>query len=176
MLEGEKVSFDGRLTSLQQLMQEKPGRLAFNVASEPLKLTYDGSVLVREFVDLSGAVEATTPSARALVDWLGSALPPAEGFGPFSVKGRLRAAGKSLALNDATIGLDGATATGNVSIETGGERPVVKAPARHLGTRPQQIRFRHHRPFETGEKARRPAAATGRSGRRQRYRSLSTTC
>ena len=127
MLEGEKVSFDGRLTSLQQLMQEKPGRLAFNVASEPLKLTYDGSVLVREFVDLSGAVEATTPSARALVDWLGSALPPAEGFGPFSVKGRLRAAGKSLALNDATIGLDGATATGNVAIETGGERPVVKA-------------------------------------------------
>lgn len=127
VVERQRIDFDGRLASLGQLLAEQPAKLVFNAAAAPVKASFDGTVQVKEAVDLTGAFALTAPSARGLAAWAGTELPPSEGFGPLAVKGTLRAAGKSLAFSDASFELDGARATGVLSVVSGGPRPAIKA-------------------------------------------------
>ncbi len=130
LLEDEKVAFDGRLTSLKAILAEQPARLSFNAEAAPLKVTFDGTVLTRDAVDLTGAFTLASPSARGLAAWAGTTLPPSQGFGPFAVKGNLHAAGKSLTFTETSFDLDGATASGVLSVVSGGARPLIKANLR----------------------------------------------
>lgn len=126
-VEDERIDFEGRLTSLKALLAEQPAKLVFNAAAEPVKASFDGTVSIKDVVGLDGAFAMSAPSARRLGAWAGTALPPSEGFGPLAIKGSLRAAGKSLDFRDASFELDGARATGVLSLDSGGARPLIKA-------------------------------------------------
>ncbi len=123
----EKIDFDGTLTSPQELLQEQPAKLAFNISGRPVMLSYDGSVAMRDGVETEGAVKGTAASLRALASWLGTELPRAPGFRDVSFAGNLRAGGSAARLSDAKLTLDGATATGTIAVATSGARPSVVA-------------------------------------------------
>jgi AsmA protein len=125
--EGEAIQFDVKLASLKALLEDRPAKLAVAIKGQPVDLTYDGTVTSRASVDLDGALTVKAGSARALARWLGTELPPAEGFGALSVSGKLRTTDKTASLQDANLSLDGMTATGTVSVETGGARPHIIA-------------------------------------------------
>lgn len=124
---GQKIDFDSKVTSVKLILEDRPAKVALNLKSAPLAATFDGSVSMKDALDAEGALTATSPSARALAKWLGSAVPASRGFGPLEIKGQIRATGKSVTFSNADVGLDGAKATGQVSVETAGERPYVKA-------------------------------------------------
>jgi AsmA protein len=68
-----------------------------------------------------------TNSVRALARWLGARLPARSGFGRATLDGKFGAAGGAAILSDATLTLDGATATGKVGVRLSGAKPLVTA-------------------------------------------------
>jgi len=124
---GEKLAFEATLNSPKQLLRNERGKLTVTFAARPISGGYDGSIKLGDALDLDGAVSAQADSVRKLAGWFGTTLPKASGFGPMSIKGRLRATGPVYDLRSANIGLDGATATGKVSVRTNGARPHVNA-------------------------------------------------
>jgi AsmA protein len=125
--QGEKIDFDGKLTSVRAVLEEKPARLAFNAKNGHVASTFDGNLLIHDGADLEGKVTTKSDSVRDLAKWLGTALPPVTGFGPMSLTGTLKTNGNVTSLTGANFGLDGATAAGNVTVTTGGVRPYVQA-------------------------------------------------
>ena len=125
--QGEKIDFDGKLTSVRAVLEEKPARLAFNAKNGHVASTFDGNLLIHDGADLEGKITTKSESVRGLAKWLGTALPPVAGFGPMSLTGTVKTNGNVTSLTGANFGLDGATATGYVTVTTGGVRPFVQA-------------------------------------------------
>jgi AsmA protein len=125
--QGEKIDFDGKLTSVRAVLEEKPARLAFNAKNGHVASTFDGNLLIHDGADLEGKITTKSDSVRDLAKWLGTVLPPVAGFGPMSLTGTLKTNGNVTSLTGANFGLDGATAAGNVTVTTGGVRPYVQA-------------------------------------------------
>ena len=129
----EQVDFDGVLTSPSELLTERPAKLALSLKGAPFALSYDGSVTLTDTVAAEGAVEGSAASLRGLAGWLGTELPPARGFREASLAGNLNATESTLRLSDARLGLDGATATGTLSVTTTGAKPYVTADMKVSG-------------------------------------------
>lgn len=125
--QGQPVTFDSKLTTVEDVLGKKPARLAFNVRNELITASYDGGVLVKDGAYLEGDVKADAQSTRALASWFGTALPPVTGFGPLSIKGTLKTAGNVTSFSNAEFGLDGATAKGTINVKTGAPRPSFGA-------------------------------------------------
>ena len=125
--QGEKVNFDGKLTSVKSVLEEKPAQLVFNAQNQFVKSSFDGNVLIKDGADLEGQITTKSDSARELAKWFGTGLPPVSGFGPISLTGTLKTNGNVTSLSNANFALDGATATGGISVTTGGIRPYVQA-------------------------------------------------
>jgi AsmA protein len=121
------VDFEASLTSVKVVLEDRPAKLTLAVKSEDLDATFDGTASFKERVDADGRLTAEAPSARNLARWLGAELSRSGGFGPFAVTALVRTGPKGLSLTDAEIELDGATARGQLAVETGGERPLLKA-------------------------------------------------
>lgn len=124
---GERISLDGKVTSLKAVLEDKPAKVALNVRAQPVEAVYDGAVTMRDGFDAAGNVSAKTPSVRALAKWLGAELPPAQGYGPASIAGGLKASERQASIEGATLSLDGATATGAIAVDLSGARPAIKA-------------------------------------------------
>ena len=127
---GEKLDFNAKLTSAKAILEERPARLVFAAQNRHLNSSFDGSVLVKDGADVDGQITTKSESVRELAKWLGTELPVVQGFGPLSIAGQLTTSGNVTSLSNANFGLDGSTATGNVSVTTGGVRPYVKASLR----------------------------------------------
>ena len=125
-----KVDFDGKLNSLKSVLDDVPAKVAVAISAEAVAANFDGSASFKDAIDAEGAVVLRSPSVRSLAQWLGSTLPPSRGFGALDAKGDMRATGSTVTLSNAQITLDGATATGQIAVETGAERPQVKSTLR----------------------------------------------
>ena len=129
----EKIGFDGKLTSPQQLLEERPAKLAFTVSSRPINLSYDGNVTLGNAFKLQGTVDGKANLLRGLAQWLGTELPPAPGFRELSLAGKLTTTERAVRLSQAKVVLDGATATGAVGVTLSGARPHVVADLKVSG-------------------------------------------
>lgn len=127
---GEKLDFNAKLTSAKAVLEERPARLVFAAQNRHVNSSFDGNVLIKDGADLEGQITTKSESVRNLATWLGTNLPVVPGFGPLSIAGQLATKGNVTSLSNANFGLDGATATGTVSVTTGGVRPYVKANLR----------------------------------------------
>lgn len=125
--QGEKTDFDGKLTNARTMLEEKPAKLEFTAANRHITTSYDGNVLIKDGADLDGKITVSAPSVRGLAKWLGTELPKASGFGPLTFSGNVRTAGEQTILTGGTLGLDGATAQGDVTVTKGAVRPHVEA-------------------------------------------------
>lgn len=123
----EKLDFSATLTSPEDVLAERPAKLALNLNGAPVALSYDGSVTVRDKVSAEGAVTGKMASLRRTAAWLGATLPSAPGFGATSLAGRLRVVGDTVRLTGSQLALDGATANGDIAVTMGGARPYVTA-------------------------------------------------
>lgn len=124
---GQPLAFTVKLASPKAIIEDRPAKLALAVNGPPVEFKYDGTVTARSTIDFDGSVTAKAASLRTLTAWLGHELPPSDGYGPLAIAGSIKAAGPTYALNLTNAALDGAAATGTVTIETGGARPRVNA-------------------------------------------------
>lgn len=153
----ERIKFDGTLTSPQDVLQERPAKLALELSGRPFTLRYDGSVTLGAAPGAQGAIEGKAQSLRALARWLGSELPSAPGFREVSLAGDLRASDDAVRLSEVKLALDGATATGTIGVTTSGARPHVSAQLKVQGLNLANYVAQHQSgssvplPGETGE-------------------------
>ena len=124
---GRTVRFDGTLTSLAEMLGSRPAKLKVALAAEALEATYEGSATLEDALLTEGILSATSSSARDLLAWFGTDLPPSDGFGRLSAKGLLRGTREQFTYSNAEIVLDQTTAHGEISLDTRGMRPFVKA-------------------------------------------------
>lgn len=122
-----QVDFNGTLTSVDSILQNKPANLLLKLDSQPVSGRYDGTIHVADGVAAKGAVAINSPSLRQLAQWTGTSLPPAQGFGPMMVTGLLDSKGTTHRLSSAKIELDNQLAQGTVMARTGGARPYINA-------------------------------------------------
>jgi AsmA protein len=81
----EKIDFDGKLTSPQDVLEDRPAKLVLNLSGRPLTFGYDGSVALHDAPSAEGAVTGSAASLRTLAQWLGAELAPGPGFGEVSI-------------------------------------------------------------------------------------------
>lgn len=124
---GEPVGFEASLGSLDGLIRQQPETLDVAVTSTPLEVRFAGSVHVRPELALAGRIETKSPSARDLLRWLGTVLPPSRGFGALAFSGDIAVDGPRSRLSNATVTMDGATANGDIATDVSGPRPRVNA-------------------------------------------------
>lgn len=124
---GKKVSIDGTLTSPEALIETRPAKISMALLTDVGQGTFEGSLATADAVSLEGILATKSASLRDLLSWLGTDLPPSKGFGPFEAKGLLRTAPKSVTYSSLEMTLDGATARGQIGLETSGARPLLKA-------------------------------------------------
>lgn len=125
--QGRKTEFNGSVSPVRMVLEEKPARLIFSAVNQHLNATYDGELQVGDGADLEGKVTLTSTSVKGLAGWLGTRVPQVSGLGPLSIAGNLKTNGNVTSLTGATINLDGATAKGEATVTTGGARPYVQA-------------------------------------------------
>jgi AsmA protein len=123
----QRLEFDGKVADVRGLVAEKPTHLSFNARNQLITASYDGGVVIKDGAYLEGKVSAQSNSTRGLATWFGTQLPPVSGFGPMSIQGTLKTAGNVTTFSDAAFGLDGAAASGQIKVTTGGVRPFVEA-------------------------------------------------
>lgn len=129
--QGQAVTFAVKLASPKAIIEDRPAKLAFSLSGPSIEAKYDGTVTARAAIALDGDVSAKAASLRTLIAWLGHELPPADGFGPASVAGKLRVSGATYTMDLSSLGLDGATAKGTIGVDaTGAGRPRVTANLR----------------------------------------------
>lgn len=100
-------------------------QMALGVKSKRINLSFTGKATPRENFGFSGDVSLDAPSLRDLTVWVGANLPPANGFGPLTLKGRIRGEGSRLAFTDATLKLDRTNAKGDITLDTSGARALI---------------------------------------------------
>ena len=127
---GQTLAFTVKLASPKAIIEDRPAKLALSVNGAPVDVRYDGTVTARSVVEVEGELAAKAASLRSLTAWLGHEMPPADGFGPVSLAGTVKAAGNAYALALRSAALDAATASGTINVETGGARPKVSANLR----------------------------------------------
>ncbi len=116
------------------LFVKSPQRLAgsgspveVSLAAPALKAAYSGLAALGAGPELAGRIEASSPSLRELMAWLGVNMPPGRGLNNFSVRGALGLKDGELSLKKARLGLDGMAAQGDLRIITTAVRPRIIA-------------------------------------------------
>lgn len=108
------------------LMAGEPTKLALNVESEPITLTYDGQVTNAEPRTLEGGVELSIPSVKELAAWTGNPIEAAEGtLETFELKGDVSAKGQKYAFTADSLTFDDITGKGSLGLDLGGEKPYL---------------------------------------------------
>lgn len=123
----QKVDFKARVEQPRALLSQKPTPLQMSVSSEPVKGSFVGKALVTQAVQVSGEAKAETPSVRLLAAWLGSALPPSQGFGPATLTSQLDARADEMRFSGAQLNFDGMKVQGDGVLKTAGAKPHLQA-------------------------------------------------
>lgn len=123
---GETVDFQSRVASLPALMNSQASPVAITVGSRPLTAAFEGNATLGELPMLDGDLKAQSPSARALLHWLGAPA-PRQGAGPAALAGRLKSGPNAISFSKARFSLDAMTAQGDIALQLAGARPMLTA-------------------------------------------------
>jgi uncharacterized protein involved in outer membrane biogenesis len=123
---GQSVAFDATILSVPDKRTPLRWPMKISLKTGLLEAGFDGHADVAEGVSLSGQTELTTPSLRRVARWFGVPVPIAAGLNAATLKGRFAWAQRTLAMEEAKITVDGNEATGTVSLEFAGERPLIE--------------------------------------------------
>jgi AsmA protein len=122
---GQRLTFDGMLAQVADKATPSRWPAKLSVKGELLDAGFDGQLDVAEDLQVTGQAEISTPSLRRAVRWFGVPIPTAVGLNAAAFKGQFTWARRSLSVEDAKITLDGNEASGALTLNVAGERPLI---------------------------------------------------
>ncbi len=165
---GQSVQLTLGVASPGALRNGGDSAVTVDIAAPNGSFGFHGTITRGKPAKAIGAVDFKTPSLRDLLAWAQIADTQDDGLGPLSIAGKVDFDGSTLALADATVALDGVTATGpltlsqgdsrldldlngltflggkatgKVTIDTKGPKPVIAASVRLTGITVRQLSF-----------------------------------
>ena len=124
---GKTISLELAADRPRALLEGGTTSLGLKIESEPVQLSYDGSLDKAESIQMAAAVDLNVPSIRGLAAWAGTPLElEGDGLGPFAIKGKLSATPTRFAFTEAEIGLDGMAGQGAVTADISGAKPDIR--------------------------------------------------
>ncbi len=129
--EGETFEFKSTVTTPQDIVEQRPARLALTVTGMPLTFSYDGTVGPAKG---EGTLAASSSSLAALAHWWGNDLSPEAGKGEVAFTAHLSATDRSVHLSEVSLKAGSTTASGTIGFEErDGSRPHVAADLKISG-------------------------------------------
>jgi AsmA protein len=123
----EKLSLTAGASAPRGLMTGKGSDVSVKLDSKPAVVAFTGHGEGTP-LKLAGSLDLNVPNVRALAAWAGQPLDvPGSGLGPLSIQGTLASASQHVSFTKATYKLDAIEATGDLSIDTSGRVPAIKA-------------------------------------------------
>ncbi|MDE2229110.1 MAG: AsmA family protein [Alphaproteobacteria bacterium] len=123
---GQTVNVDLAVSRPSAFEGGRPTPLKVKIASTPINFTFAGTGVGAPTMKLDGTVDLGIPSLRNLAAWAGRPMPPGNGFGPLSIKGKVAIAGSKYTFSDAAIAFDAIKGNGGIVFDDGGAKPYVK--------------------------------------------------
>lgn len=122
---GENIAFTLELGAIEPLLAHGSSRLALKLSSRPFTANYEGTVFPANS-EAEGALTVDAASIAKTAAWLGASVPADADFGTLNFTGQLRRSAKLYALTNATLTANGATATGQLTLDAGAARPLLR--------------------------------------------------
>jgi AsmA protein len=128
---GESVDFNASATQPGDLLRGGTSAVRFSLAATPLRIQFNGKATgdgnLLGPLTLAGDATVATPSMRRTIEWLGTPIGAGSILGTASIGGHVGWAGATVTFDQATVELDGNSATGTLSASFAGARPNVTA-------------------------------------------------
>jgi AsmA protein len=125
---GKVVSLKTKVDKPSQLIVGKASPVSLNVDSEPVKLSFAGSLTNSQPPQAGGDLKLDVPSVRELARWTGNPIQmKGTGLGPLNIAGRLAMAGDKISFSGASLALDAIRGKGDFAVATGGKVPTITA-------------------------------------------------
>lgn len=113
----QRVNLDSTIGLPRAVLEQGETPFSAAVRSAPLQANFEG-LFNSATGALTGGMDASGNSLRALMAWMGTPMAAGGGFGPFNVEGQMVHEGQQTALTDATLRLDDINANGNLTLIT----------------------------------------------------------
>ena len=126
-LRGQRLAFEGAVNSGAEKRAPLRWPTKMSLKGDLIDASFEGHLSVSEDLQASGQLELASPSLRRAARWLGVPMSAAEGINATVVKGQLNWARHTLAVEDAKVQIDGNEAAGALTLNLGGERPLIDA-------------------------------------------------
>ena len=125
---GKVVTLKTKLDKPSELIVGKASPVNLSVDSEPVKLSFAGSLTNSKPPQAGGDLKLDVPSVRELARWTGNPIQmKGTGLGPLNVAGKLAMVGDKISFSGATLALDAIRGKGDFAVATGGKVPTITA-------------------------------------------------
>lgn len=122
---GEQVTLIGRADAPFEFLNGDSTPVEARLDSAPIAVRFTGDAADFNDPALTGTITASTDSLRGFAAWLGSAIGPGSTLGAATLAGAASFRGDTLAVENATLTLDGNQATGAIEVRAA-EQPDIK--------------------------------------------------
>ena len=129
---GEKVDASVSVGDFLAALNGDRSGFKVRLASQLLKLAFDGHLSHRPTLRVEGTLAADSLSLRSALRWTGQKPLPGGGLGRFALKAQTNVVGSTIALSSVNVELDGNTAEGVLTFT--GNTAGRPCPAGHLGS------------------------------------------
>lgn len=111
---GDLMQFNVGTTKPLLLMAGGVSELVVNIDSEPLNFDFKGEANNLSNLFFTGNVNATSPSLRRVLNFVGYELDAGSSLGPFAINGNFSGTTSQLKIEEAQVSLDGNESIGNI--------------------------------------------------------------
>ncbi len=122
---GETLRIGGRLDNFGNMLRAQPTSARLSVASMIVNAEFTGTIGTSGTI--SGALKLGARSVRSFAAWIGSPMPPGNGFGLIALEGQFAAHDGIYGLSHTHLAFDSMNLNGDVSLDTNPEVPALKA-------------------------------------------------
>jgi AsmA protein len=121
---GHRVAVQAKLGTPALLLKDQPTNLDLSIKSDLLQAQFKATVSSEGRG--SGVLEIGTSSARQAATWLGAKLPDTGGLNALSLRSNFQGDNRTAEFTHINLMLDGAAITGDVKLDTSGDRPAIR--------------------------------------------------
>ncbi len=123
---GEKATLTIQIDKPGALQRGGASPVGITFAATPINFAFKGDATGATLSKLTGGIDLSIPSVRGLAKWLGIAFDaPGTGFRQMTLSGKIDKEASKIAFTNAVIALDAIKATGALTVDTGGAKPVL---------------------------------------------------
>lgn len=110
------------------VMAGQPANISLLLGGDPVKIGFKGQVATAGAGRVQGDVDLAIPSVKDLASWVGTPIDARPNtMGALSISGKVDRQGAKTSFNGAKVSLDQIKGTGDLSVDTSGSKPHLRA-------------------------------------------------